>query len=110
MPPPAWTAPPATNMNASGMASEAFAEICAVQFASRRDFVTLAPDEAQCLQPVDRELVGQRATFDDVPDRRNQVGFPLEPQQVIAQMVTERPTVVLGAGEELVDAAGWRAA
>src|SRR5688572_29313306 len=110
MPPPAWTAPPATNMNVSGMAAEAFAEIAAVQFAARGNFVAFAPDQAQGLQPVDREFVGQRATLDDLPDGRNQIRLPLQPQQVIAQVVAERTAVVPGGVKELLDAAGRRAA
>src|SRR5262245_60824953 len=107
MPPPAWTAPPATNTNASGMASETLAEIPAVQLAPRHDFVAFPTNEAQRLQPVDRELAGKPTAIDNLTNRGNQIRLPLEPQQVITQVIAERTTVVGGARKELVDARSW---
>src|SRR5262245_44914677 len=104
MPSPAWTAPPATNRNASGIGAEALPEVGAVQITPRCHLVAFTPNQSQRLQPVDRELVVQRAAVDDLTQRRNQVLLALQPEQVVAEMIAERPGVVLGLSEQFVDA------
>src|SRR5688572_20887722 len=102
MPPPAWTAPPATNWNGSAIGAEALSEVGAVEIAPRRHLVAVTPHQPQRLQAVDRELVAQRPPVHDLPQRRDQVLFPLQAQQVVAQVIAERSGVVLRVGKEVV--------
>src|SRR5687768_15828134 len=110
MPPPAWTVPPATNVGEAALVMKPLAEVTRVEIAADDDLMALATDEACRLEPVDEQLVAGSAFVDHLSQRGDELGLPLQAEQVVTQMVAEGAPVLARRVEQLFERAGWGAA
>ena len=64
---------------------------------SGRRLVAFAPHQPRCFQAVDQQFVAAAVTIDRVAERRDELRFALQPEQVVAQMIAEGAGVLGGA-------------
>src|SRR5262245_9117297 len=91
-------------MNASEASLEALTEVPRVQLAPRHHMVRLAPDEACRLKAIVEEHGTGTAMLNGVAQRRDQLRLPLQPQQVVTQVVAEWAGVVDRVRKQIVHA------